>query len=85
MFLRVDIYEYYSSINEMKLNYALFFAKNDVGIPIEDTDIIKLLTKFILEYRHKYWIRKDAMDSFDLPIGSPNSSKFSYILTLRTQ
>lgn len=53
-FLQVDICDYYSSINKVVLNIALFFSKNKVEMTVDEIKMIKLARISILEYRNKF-------------------------------
>lgn len=67
----------YSSINEIVLNTASLFTKNKVGLTVEEIEIIKIARISILEYRNKFWIRKDTRDGFELPKCAPDSAQAS--------
>lgn len=78
LFLQSDYCNYYSSINEIILNKYLILVAFPVCMPMEEIDMIRLVTKSMLEFIDKQGIRTYAMNSFDLIMSSSHSVQASH-------
>lgn len=82
MFIEMDFCNYYNSIDQVLLKRALLYATNKTRLNRQETNIIRLARKTVIQFQGKYWTRKDTMGRFVIPLGGSDSAEITDLVGL---